>query len=196
MILFDEKRRDQVRSQIITTQQEAWFTPDITPEDKFVLPHFETSQIFFSTHTTRALVDALNSYQTPCCLCTPRLAAEWFRRGRRVTLLDVDHQFAAFADLIYYDILYPTPLLRTFDLIVVDPPAFDPEWMHAIIDMLSRGLRPDVFLVFRSAQSADVLRIFRDYGVQVINLALCYCNVRPEWQAAFRLYGSRPEIFP
>lgn len=195
MILHDEKRRNQVRSKIITTQQETWFTPDISSEDTFVLPNFQSSQIFFTARTTRALVDAFDSYKTPCCLCTPRLAAEWFHRGRRVTLLDVDNRFAAFSDFIYYDILYPTPLARTFDLIVVDPPAFDPEWIHATINVLSRGLKPDIFLVFRFAQRADVLRIFRDYGVQVINFALCYCNVRSEWQTVFRLYGSRPEIF-
>jgi Probable N6-adenine methyltransferase len=126
MTLLNEERRNQVRSRITTTQQETWFTPDIMAEDRFVLPHFDISQIFFSARTTRALVDAFNSYRTPCCLCTPRLAAEWFNRGRKVTLLDVDYRFAAFSDFIYYDILYPTSLLRTFDLIVVDPPCLRP----------------------------------------------------------------------
>lgn len=202
MILHDEERRSQVRSRIITTQQETWFTPDITPEDRFLTPedkilspNFQTSQIFFSTRTTRALVDAFNSYQTPCCLCTPRLAAEWFSRGRRVTLLDIDQRFAAFSDFIYYDILYPTSLPKRFDLIVVDSPAFDPAWIHATLDVLARGLRPDIFAVFRLAQRMEVLHIFRDYGVQVINFPLFYCNVRSDCQADFQLYGSRPKIF-
>jgi Probable N6-adenine methyltransferase len=195
MILQDEKRRSRVRSTIITTQHEAWFTPVIAPEDAFLLPNFDVSQIFYSERTTKAFVDAFDSYQTPCCLCAPRLAAEWFCRGRRVTLLDIDQRFADFSDFIYYDILYPTSIERKFDLIVVDPPAFDPEWICATVDVLSHGMTPDIFVVFRLDQRTEVLHVFRNYRLQVINFPLFYCNVRSDYQATFQLYGSRPEIF-
>src|SRR5918998_5412706 len=121
---------DQLK-QILTERMatgpgQPWFEPVVDPIDQFVPPDFTLSQIFFTQQTAAALVQALDVYVNPCCLCTPRLAAEWARRGRRVTLLDIDPKFAEFAEFLPYDLREPQPINREFDVIIADPPFFIP----------------------------------------------------------------------
>lgn len=194
MIIGDDKR-EKVRAQIVTTQREPWFTPNIGDSDQFMDPNFSISQIFFSKQTASSLVDALDTYSEPCCLCTPRLAEEWFRRGRKVMLLDVDKRFAAFSEFIFFDILYPRSMDNSFDVLIVDSPAFDPEWVHATVNLLTKGRTIDLFAVFRDDQADQVLRVFREYAIRPTDFRLVYCNVQPEYQSTFRLYGTRPDIF-
>lgn len=83
-----------------TGHDRQWFEFMVDPIDQFVSPDFTLSQFFFTQQTAVALVRALDVYANPCCLCTPRLAAEWARQGRRVTLLDIDPKFAEFAQFL------------------------------------------------------------------------------------------------
>ncbi|MEH2243878.1 hypothetical protein [Nostoc sp.] len=171
-----------------------WFESGVDPIDQFVPPDFTLSQIFFTQQTASALVCALDVYANPCCLCTPRLAAEWSRRGRRVTLLDIDPKFAEFAEFLPYDLREPQPINREFDVIVVDPPFFIPEPVHQAINVLTGDRRPDLFLVFAVEHEAELLRLFADYRLQPTDFNLRHSNVKASHQPLFRLYGSQPNL--
>ncbi|MBD0364289.1 MAG: hypothetical protein ICV55_16215 [Coleofasciculus sp. C3-bin4] len=189
---------DQLK-QILTERMatgpgQPWFEPVVDPIDQFVPPDFTLSQIFFTQQTAAALVQALDVYANPCCLCTPRLAAEWARRGRRVTLLDIDPKFAEFAEFLPYDLRSPQPINREFDVIIADPPFFIPEPVHQAIDILAGDRRPDLFLVFAVEHEAELLRLFAEYRLQPTDFNLRHSNVLVSHQPLFRLYGSQPNL--
>lgn len=84
----------------------------------------ELEQYFFDDATVVALIDALGAFERICCLCTPMLAVELYRRGRKVTLLDVDDRFTALPYCQRWDVYRPRYLAQDFDLIICDPPFF------------------------------------------------------------------------
>lgn len=171
-----------------------WFESLVDPIDWFVPPDFTFSQIFFTQQTASALVRALDVYANPCCLCTPRLAAEWYRRGRWVTLLDIDPKFAEFAEFLPYDLREPQPINREFDVIIVDPPFFIPEPVYQAINVLTGDRRPDLFLVFAVEHEAKLLQLFAEYRLQPTDFNLRHNNVKASHQPLFRLYGSQPNL--
>lgn len=171
-----------------------WFESIVDPIDQFVPPDFTLSQIFFTQQTASALVRALDGYTNPCCLCTPRLAAEWAQRGRRVTLLDIDARFAEFAQFLPYDLREPQLINQDFDVIIADPPFFIPEPLYQAIHILTGDRRPDLFLVFAVEHEAELLRLFSEYRLQRTNFNLRHNNVKVSHQPLFRLYGSRPKL--
>src|SRR5450432_1332102 len=84
-----------------------WFAPGTAAEDFFVTPDFNLGQFFYTRDTARRLADWLGGYRNPCCLCTPRLAAEWSARGRTVRLLDYDQRFEVLPGYRHFDLLKP-----------------------------------------------------------------------------------------
>src|SRR5690242_16297101 len=108
-------RRSAVRSVL------DWFTPEIAPEDFFVEPDFNLGQFFYTAETVARLADALDVYQRPCCLCTPRLALAWSNRGRIVRLLDYDERFRTIPGFRSFDLLKPEPVHEDFDVLIFDP---------------------------------------------------------------------------
>lgn len=190
--------KDQLKrvltERMATGPGQPWFESMVEPIDQFVPPDFTLSQIFFTQQTASALVRALDAYVNPCCLCTPRLAAEWARRGRRVTLLDIDPRFAEFAEFLPYDLREPQPINREFDVIIADPPFFIPEPVHQAIHVLAGDRRPDLFLVFAVEHEAELLRLFAEYRLQPTDFNLRHSNVKVSHQLLFRLYGSRPNL--
>lgn len=190
--------KDQLKrvltERMATGPGQPWFESMVDPIDQFVPPDFTLSQIFFTQQTASALVRALDGYANPCCLCTPRLAAEWSRRGRRVALLDIDPKFAEFAEFLPYDLRQPQPINREFDVIVADPPFFIPEPVYQAINVLTRDCRPDLFLVFAVEHEAELLRLFAKYRLQPTDFKLRHSNVKASHQSLFRLYGSQPNL--
>lgn len=190
--------KDQLKrvltERMATGPGQPWFESMVDPIDQFVPPDFTLSQIFFTQQTASALVRALDVYANPCCLCTPRLAAEWARRGRRVMLLDIDPKFAFFAEFLPYDLRSPQLIHREFDVIVADPPFFIPSPVHQAIHVLTGDRRPDLFLVFAVEHEAELLRLFAEYRLQPTDFNLRHSNVKASHQSLFRLYGSRPDL--
>ena len=190
--------KDQLKriltERMATGPGQPWFESVVDPSDQFVPPDFTLSQIFFTQQTAAALVQALDVYANPCCLCTPRLAAEWARRGRQVTLLDIDPKFAEFGEFLPYDLREPQPINREFDVIVADPPFFIPEPVHQAIQVLTGDRRPDLFLVFAVEHEAELLRLFAEYRLQPTDFNLRHRNVKVSHQLLFRLYCSQPNL--
>ena len=178
-----------------TGPDEPWFDPNVAQEDHFVAPDLALSQFFFSRRTAMALADALDDYASPCCLCTPRLAAEWAQRGRDVTLLDIDGGFAKFPGFQQYDLRVPVAATQDFDALIVDPPFFIPEPVQHAIDTLCGDRRPDLFLVFAVEYERELLQRFSEYRLQPTTFDVRHNHVKASHQSLFRLYASRPELF-
>lgn len=190
----NDQLKQMLTERMVTDTGQPWFESMVEPFDQFVPPDFTLSQFFFTQQTASVLVSALDAYANPCCLCTPRLAAEWTRRGRRVTLLDIDSKFARFAEFIPYDLREPRLIDREFDVIVADPPFFIPEAVHQAINVLTGDHRPDLFLVFAIKHEAELLRLFTEYRLQLTDFNLRHNNVKASHQLLFRLYGSQPKL--
>lgn len=170
-----------------------WFTPEISAEDFFIEPDFNLGQFFYTAETAARLADALDSYQRPCCLCTPRLALEWFKRGRVVRLLDYDERFQTIPGFRSYDLLKPEPVHEDFDVVI-----FDPIFVEASI--LARGVRvllrasakADLFMTFPVDRERELLTAFSAYQLQRIDFPVSCCNIKPDQGSRFSLYGTRP----
>jgi hypothetical protein len=87
--------------------------------------HHHREQYFFDERTLGELAEFVASFETPCCLCAPMLGRELQRRGRAVTVLDVDRRFADLRGFVEWDLYRPRHLERELDLILCDPPFFN-----------------------------------------------------------------------
>lgn len=87
--------------------------------------HHHREQYFFDEQTLDELAGFVGSFSSPCCLCAPMLGRELHRRGRVVTVLDVDRRFADLPGFIEWNLYRPRHLDREFDLILCDPPFFN-----------------------------------------------------------------------
>lgn len=179
-----------------TGTQEDYFEPVAPPPSHGVEPDLETlSQYNFAAETAAEIVTCLDGYASPCCLCTPTLAAEWQNNGRSVTLLDLDDRYAAFGQYIPYDLRDPVFINQRFDVIVADPPFFLPQPVHHAITTLVGDSRPDLFLVFATDQEIELLTLFADWNLQLVDYQLRHHHVKATHQDQFRLYGTAPERF-
>ncbi len=179
-----------MRSGVLTS----WFEPKVASDDFFVRPDFNLGQFFYSAETARALIDALDRYENPCCLCTPRLAAEWHVRGRDVRLLEYDLRFARLAGFRRFDVLRPEPCHEIFDAVIFDP-IFEPApILRKALDLVvgkDRIGKTHVFMTFPIDREQELREAFAPYGLARLPFSLRYNNVKPGCDDLFVLYGNR-----
>jgi hypothetical protein len=169
-----------------------WFTPRIAEPDRFVTPDFELGQFFYTADTAKRLAKAMDSYRNPVCLCTPRLAFEWLKQGRSVTLLDRDKRFATHPGFRQFDLLAPVEIEADFDVLIFDPVFIPAEQLfRAVQAVLANSIRADLFMTFPVIRDRELLQAFREFPLRQLNFDLRTCNVRDEFQSLFRLYGTR-----
>ena len=170
-----------------------WFTPEVSAEDFFIQPDFNLGQFFYTSETARRLADALNSYQRPCCLCTPRLAMEWLRRGRVVRLLDYDERFRIHPGFRSFDLLKPEPVHEDFDAVVFDPIFIDASILaRAVRVVLAGSQKADLFMTFPLDRERELLAAFSAFDLKPMDFSLSCCNIKPDYCGLFRLYGTQP----
>jgi hypothetical protein len=175
----------------------AWFDPHTSREDRFVEPDFDLGQIFFTAETARKLAEALDGYANPCCLCTPRLAHEWQRRGRSVRLLDWDPRFESVGRFHRFDVLHPQPVGEEFDVVMADTRFFSaPLLARAVRTLISPRSEAGLYMTFPVKREAELLSAFADFELQPLAFPIRWCNVRPAFQGQFRLYGRHPLVDP
>jgi len=173
----------------------SWFEPVVKAQDFFIRPDFNLGQFFYSAQTAGALADALDAYLHPCCLCTPRLAAEWQTRGRSVRLLDYDARFAKLAGYRRFDLLRPEPVGESFDVVIFDPIFVPAQQLRRALDLVVGSERigaTDVFMTFPVDREAELSEAFQPYGLQRTAFPLHYNNVKANAGPLFVLYGTRP----
>jgi hypothetical protein len=169
-----------------------WFTPLISQEDFFVTPDFDLGQIFFTHESARRLVAALDHYQRPCCVCTPRLAAEWQKKGRTVRLLEYDKRFNTIPGFRHFDLLKPEPSEEDFDVIVYDPVFIDAVRLaRALKSVATASNHPDLFMCFPVDRESELLKAFSDFDLRRTSFRVLWCNVKPENNDLFALYGTK-----
>jgi hypothetical protein len=173
----------------------SWFEPKVEGDDFFVTPNFGLGQFFYSTQTARELVSALDHFRSPCCLCTPRLAAEWHARGRAVTLLEYDLRFANLPGFRQFDVLRPQPVREVHDLVIFDPIFVPAATLRRALDAVIAPERVGltaVYMTFPVDRESELLAAFADHGLAPLNFELSYNNVKKSCDGLFRLYGNRP----
>ncbi|MFQ5795457.1 MAG: protein-lysine N-methyltransferase [Candidatus Bipolaricaulia bacterium] len=170
-----------------------WFTEEVARENQFVEPNFKLGQFFFDKRTAVVLVDVLDTYQNPCCLCTPRLAQEWMDRGRIVRLLDIDRRFQYLPGYRFYNFKRPTTLHEEFDVIICDPPRFSAAKLKISVDILTKNIQDQaLFILFPVSRESKLLHAFSDYNLQPTEFPIAHNNVKKEHAHLFKLYGNRP----
>jgi hypothetical protein len=170
----------------------SWFTPLVAADDRFVAPNFDFGQFFFTRDTATRLVDALDGYRAPCCLCTPRLAFEWHQRGRAVTLLDIDRRFERLPGYRHFDLLTPEPIGDTFDAVICDPIFVPAAAVRRAIDVLTDRGDAALFLVFPIDRDAELRQAFADRSLTRLPFPVHCCNIKPEYRGLVALYGTEP----
>ena len=172
-----------------------WFTPHVSQQDFFVEPNFDLAQFFYTAETARLLVNALNDYSSPCCFCTPRLAWEWKQRGREVRLLDYDVRFSVLPGFRHFDVLKPEPINELFDVVIFDP-IFVPAGVlvRAVRAVMAGSPMADLYMTFPIDREEELLRAFATLSLKPVDFPLTCCNIKPEYQSLFRLYGSRSDL--
>ncbi|MBB4212579.1 putative N6-adenine methyltransferase [Rhodothalassium salexigens DSM 2132] len=170
-----------------------WFTPHVARDDAFVPPDFHIGQFFYDARTARRLADALDGYRAPCCLCTPRLAAEWHRRGRTVAALDIDTRFAFLPGFRRFDLNAPTAIDAVFDAMIFDPVFQAAATLRRPVELALKASRAhgpvDLFVTFPRERESDLLASFAEFELRPLRFPLVYNNVKPDQQHRFGLYG-------
>ena len=174
------------------------FTAQVSPEDYFVKPNFDKEQFFFSKSTAEYLTHKLSDFNYVCCLCTPRLACEIEKSGKKVRLLDIDDRFSFIRGYQPYDISRGEKLNEDFDAVFVDAPfsLSEIELLHGI-ECVCNGCKGGVTLcvVFPAVREASLLRTFAPYKLKrVVIEELKWNNIRAEYSDQYGLYASK-DIF-
>jgi hypothetical protein len=171
----------------------SWFTPAVPVADRFVPPDFNLGQFFYSSATAAALVDRLDHHRAPCCLCTPRLAWEWHRRGRTVTLLDYDRRFANLPGFRRFDLFHPEPPPERHDVVIFDPIFAPATQLRRAVDVVM-GANPEaaLYLTFPADREQELQQAFAPYHLRRLEFPLRYNNVKATSGQLFCLYGNRP----
>jgi len=172
-----------------------YFTKKVSREDFFVKPDFSLDQFYFNKKTARFMVSMFNHYNNICCLCTPRLAHEWFEGGRTVTLLDIDERFTYLPGYRYYDLRNPIKLPMIFDLIIVDPPFFlTAHEIHKAIDAIaSQSLETTLYLIFPIERENELFAAFSEWNLSRIPLQnLQWNNIKMSYHSLYGFYSNRP----
>ena len=157
-----------------------WFRLYIS--DRFITPNYTYAQYFFTSECASDLVDKLDHFNNPCCLCTPRLAQEWFDRGRIVRVLDIDKRFIFLPGYKYYDMREPEVLDEEFDVIIADPIY---NWEEAVllrtINTLSKqNYSQKLLVVYYTNKKTSFLETFQDYGLKQTSYYPKYSSVQEE----------------
>lgn len=155
--------------------------------------HHHREQYFFDTPTLTRLADLLEPFERPCLLCCPMLGRELVRRGRVVTVLELDERFADLPGFRRWDLARPEWLGETFDVICCDPPFFGLSLtaLRRAIDRLARHDPAQPLMITYLARREDaLLRAFARYQLAPLDCPIAYATVVDSPRNAVRLYGN------
>jgi len=85
----------------------------------------ELEQYFFDQDTIDELVELVDCFENPCCVCTPMVAQAMLERGREVAIFDIDERFSSMPGFRRWDLEQPVYLNEEFDFVICDPPFFN-----------------------------------------------------------------------
>jgi len=171
-----------------------YFTNKVRREDFFLKPDFSMNQFFFNKSTAGFLVATFDRYNDICCLCTPRLAHEWFERGRTVALLDIDERFSYLPGYTYFELRNPIKLTKEFDLIIADPPfsmtAY--EIRRAIDVITSQRFEITLCIIFPIDRENELLTAFSEWNLRHVPFQnLQWNNIKSSYHNLYRFYSNR-----
>lgn len=171
------------------------YTDKVSKQDYFVQPNFELHQFFFSKSTAELLVNHFDSYKKICCLCTPRLAHEWWHdRQRIVTVLDIDDRFNYMPGYQYFDLKNPVELKMEFDLVIADPPfaLLVDELRKSLYSVTAHSPEATICIIFPIAKEERLFAAFKDLQLQRVSFPnLRWNNLKNVYNHLFGFYSNR-----
>ncbi len=177
-------------NQKISKSTPYWLNMDIKARE-FITPNFKLGQFFFTEETAKALVEKLDRFEHPCCLCTPSLGNEWHKKGKEVRVLDIDKRFDFLPGYRYYDLRKPEYLNETYDVIILDPIFFPPEFLLRVINVLTRNnYNQRLLIVYKTSMEKHFLEVFEEYGVFPSNYYPDYPHVSEAGKKEFMFYAN------
>ena len=161
-------------------------------KDKFITPDFRLEQYFFTIECAKEIVNRLDRFDNPCCLCAPRLGKEWFDRGRIVRILDIDKRFSFLPGYKYYDLENPHALDEKFDIIVADPNLSLEEIviLRAINTISNMNYHQKLLILYETEKEASLLKTFQAYDLHPTQYYPIYCNITDEGRRYHQFYAN------
>jgi hypothetical protein len=153
----------------------------------------QREQYFWDPKTVQELTDFLEGFENPCCLCTPSVGEELHRRGKDVTVLDVDERFAHLPQYQHWDLYRPTALNLDFDVILVDPPFFKVSLsqLFKAVRMLCRfDLSSKIVVTWLTRRESALLGTFAPFGLSPMGYHPGYLTVQSCAKNDIQLYAN------
>ncbi len=159
---------------------------------QFLLPNWSIAQYFFTEDCASDLVQKLDRFANPCCLCSPMIGKKWQEMGRIVHILDIDERLDFLPGFRKFDITRPEPLSDIFDVIIVDPPLdLSLEVVLDAVNMVTRKKYDTKLAILHEAKTADcLLKHFEAYGLSPTYYNPVYCHVRKSARHQFMFYAN------
>lgn len=151
----------------------------------------ENEQYFFDDPTLDTLSSFLLAFETPCCICAPRLGQRLIERGGSPKILDIDTRFEHLPGFRLFDLQRPRWLGERYDIIVCDPPFYNVSLsrLFAALRLLSRNtFTQPLMLSYLSRRSQAILGTFAPFG-------LAPSGYRPSYQTVQRSERNEIEFF-
>lgn len=178
----------------------------------------ENEQYFFSKRTLKLLSTSIASsgFNDVCCLCSPMLGLELYKKINYVSILDKDNRFVSVVkstrrkandsdknnDLshlwfVNYDLNRPRYIGWNFDLIVCDPPFFSVplhNLLRSIYTISKYNYRIKLLISYVKRREEQLLQTFEKYNLKPTGFHPEYDTVQNSGRNEIEFYSNIENI--
>jgi hypothetical protein len=153
-------------------------------------------QHFFDDATLGTLAKLAAGYKNPCCLCTPLLGEELYRRGVTAAILDVDERFSNLPGFRPYNLAGGEWIGEDFGIIVCDPPFFGVSLsqLFRVSRVLSRySFGQPLLVCYLTRRRTSFLRSFAPFELEPTGFFPGYNTVQNAERNQIEFFGNLGE---
>lgn len=150
-------------------------------------------QFFFDKATTSILAEFFQGYKDPCILCAPTVAKALYKKGKTVTLLDIDERFSYLPGFKQYDITKPLIFEKKFDVIFCDPPFFNYRFsilLKAIDTLSHHNYNQPLVISYLVRRENKFLKYFQKYRLSPTTFYPKYDTVKKSEKNLIKFYAN------
>ncbi len=158
-------------------------------------------QYFFDAATLASLARLITPYKNPCLLCAPMLARTLQQdqgrgdRGKRrvFRLLDTDDRFADLPGFVHWDLMRPTAMSETYDLIFCDPPFFNVPLSRVFtaLRLLAKfDYRQRVMIAYLTRREGALLGTLARFNLEATGIFPGYQTVDTSEKTEIQIYAN------
>lgn len=158
----------------------------------------ELEQYFFTENVLHQLVETFQYFNNILCLCTPAVADAFYRMKKKAVLcIDIDDRFSYLPNFIHGDVTkldeIALPDGYKPDVIIVDPPFFKMQLVdlyNFIEKITDKDKSTKIIFAFVIREDKKLLRVFKEYNLQLTKFKLEYQNVDPTKWENYGIYSN------